>query len=219
MDIQIIEVHKRKCGWPKEGGLYLVTDERSEDGTLAAIVLIDPPIPVQRDPHRGPILVDGQKILARLPEDEWVIGSSAKTVAKKRADEVWEEMFGMPLSERLSTGDCKGIKTGEEAYERILSLVSWNRKVRDYFRMLAIMEIPNLPNAAPVYNDITHTIQGYVLTHGADNNDLVRLAGLCWKLYYAVPYRKRKDLTAVAQLLAGIGLVQDAREMMLGINP
>lgn len=212
-------VHKRGCGWPKEGGTYLVSEDASPNGTLARIVKIDPPIPTQRKPHRGPILVDGAKIMARLPEDEWVVGSSAKTVERKRADEVWVDMFGMSLKQRLSTGECYGMKTGEEAYQHLMDTVKWSRKAVDFFRQLAIQEVQNLPNVAPIYLRMTRTIQNYVRTRGADANDLVQIGAMCWEIYYAVPARKRSALTPLPYLLSSIGLVKDGREMLLAIAP
>ena len=216
---RIVYAKKRGCGWPKAGGVYLVSEDGSPDGALARVVQIDPPVPTQRKPHRGPILVDGQKILARAPEDEWVVGASAKTVQKNRADDVWKEMFGLPLEKRLLIGDCHGMSSADEAYQHLLNSVQWNNHAVHCLRQLAIEEIQNLPNVAPIYARIVRHIQDFALTRGTDPNHLVKVAAACWELFYAVPGRKRDKLTAVAHLLAAIGLVKDGRQMLMAINP
>ncbi len=219
MSVQVVYVRKRGCGWPKEGGVYLVTDEGSPNGVLARIVKIDPPVPMQRKPHRGPILVNGSKILDRAAEDEWVVGSSAKTVARNKADDIWREIFGMPLSKRLLVGDCYGIATADEAYSLLLEKVQFNKQALTFLRQLALDEIQNLPNVAPAYARVVEHIQNYAITRGTDPVHLVRAAGACWEMFYAVPGRKRSKLTPVANLLASIGLVKDGRQMLLTIRP
>lgn len=217
--VTVLHVRKRGCGWPKEGGVYMVSDDGSSNGVLARIVKIDPPIPMLRKPHRGPILVDGNVVLSRAPEDSWVVGSSAKTVERNRADEVWRDMFGMPLAKRLMVGDCYGLTSADEAYEHLLNTVDFNKQALNYLRQLALEDIQNLPNAAVNYANIVSHLQQYVLSRGTEPVHLVRAAGACWELFYAVPNRKRTKLAAVAYLLSSIGLVKDGRQMLMAINP
>jgi hypothetical protein len=174
---------------------------------------------MQRTPHRGPILVDGNIVLARAPEDEWVVGASARTMAKNKADNVWREIFGMSLAKRLSIGDCYGLTDASEAYENLLSKVHFNGQSMTFVRQMALDEIQNLPNVAPSYAKVVQHLQNYALSRGTDPVHLVRAAGACWEIFYAVPGRKRSKLTTVANFLASIGLVQDGRQMLLAIKP
>ena len=217
--IAVLHIRKRGCGWPKPGGIYLVTDQGSPNGVLARVVKIDPPIPMKRKPHRGPILVDGDIVLSRAPEDEWVVGASARTVAKNRADDVWREIFGLPLAKRLIIGDCHGLNSADEAYEHLLETVTFSKQALVYLRQLALEEIQNLPNAATHYAKIVHHLQQYALSKGTEPNHLVRAAGACWEMFYAVPGRKRSSLAPVAYLLSAIGLVKDGRQMLTAIQP
>jgi hypothetical protein len=210
-----IQVRKRFCGWPVEGGLYLVTDGGSREGVLAPVVLIDPPVPTQRKPHRGPLLVRGQHILDRLPEDKWVVGSSAKTVERNRADQVWEDLFGMPLRERLGMGACAEHKTADEAYAYLLDQVTFSKLVLKYMRDMAIDDIQNLPHVAPVYASMVRSLQEFVRSKGEARQELVRIAGLTWRLYNEVHHRHRSKLTMLPYMLAALGLPADGREMAL----
>lgn len=213
-----IFVKKRGCGWPKEGGVYMVSEAPQEDGALARVVLIDPPVPVQRKPHRGPILVDGAKILGRAPEDEWVVGTSAKTVERNKANDAWENIFGMSLNERLLLGDCVGFNTADAAYQHLLDTVSFHQSVVRFFREIAVREIQNLPNAAKPYDRLVKAIQKYALSRGTDNVPLVDMAAACWQLFNAVPRSKRGNMQPVANLLGALGLTNDARELHLVIR-
>ena len=55
-DIITRVVHRRGCGYPKEGGVY-VESIGTADGTLPRIVIISPPIPLDHT-HLGWVYVD-----------------------------------------------------------------------------------------------------------------------------------------------------------------
>jgi hypothetical protein len=142
----------RKCGKRKELGCYLVSREGTEDGALPHYVVADTPIPVQRKPHRSPVAVDGDAILARRPEEEWLAGSSARSAEKRSGDQWAMDVFGMTLTKRLTTGDCSGLKSADEAILHLSEKIVYSRKVSEYVRKLSmngVAEMPALPSRSP----------------------------------------------------------------------
>ena len=101
--MRIIVSSARECGERIPGGIYL-TSEGSDFGSLPLWVSIDPPIPCEDRFHRGPVLVDAEAVLGRLPEEEWFVGSSEEHRQKLRADEWAFDRFGMTTTMRRKIG-------------------------------------------------------------------------------------------------------------------
>ena len=204
----------RRCGRRKEGGMYLTTMEGSPDGCLPATSEVDSPIPVNRKPHRGPLVVDGDLILGRQPEEDWYVGSSADTIQKKKADQVWLEMFGMTPAKRLETGDCTGLKSTDEAYGLLLTKVQWSNRLATHLRNLTIVGVSEISNCALPFTQLVRNMQNAATTMEAA--DLVKVTASIWSLADAAPPKQREKVTRdLASMLACMGLQKDARDLLL----
>ncbi len=212
MKVTVIKQPVRGCGKRKPGGFYLVTAEPTEDGVLPAFSDIEAPIPMQRAPHRGPLVVDGDKILARMPEDAWLAGSSADTLEKKKGDAWAKDMFGMTFTKRMETGECRGAKTPEEALESLAKKVTCGKRVLDYIRIMTVNKVAELPNAAGPFMGMIKNIQEYSMSYNTVN--LVYAVGKIWSLADAVQPRHRPlVIDNLARMLTLMGLAFDAVEL------
>jgi hypothetical protein len=202
----------RKCGKRKEHSFYLVSSETSRDGILPNVSDIEDPIPMLRAPHRGPLAVDGDIVLARYPEEEWLVGASADTQEKNKSDRWAKNLFGMTLTKRLQTGECKGTKTAEEALDVLVSKVTWNSRLLDVIRQLTLNKVAELPNATEPFLALIRHTQDYGLQQDAQS--LVEAAGAAWRLAAAVQPRHRVlVVNQVATVLMYLGLMKDALEV------
>ena len=99
----------RKCGWRKEGGIYIVGNGATVGGSVSnscRFVRLDPPIPFPKEaptPGRGFIYVDGEAILEGRPPEEWGITPQRAELLKLS----WE-IWGLAYEERQRVGICKG---------------------------------------------------------------------------------------------------------------
>lgn len=208
--VEVIVQPVRGCGLRKEKGLYLRSEQGSKEGSLAATVVINPPIPTNRKSHRGPVVVDGHSILSRAPESMWLAGSSAARAEKQQGDQWAVSTFGMTLTKRVSLGECKGAKNPEEALDKLAGKVHWNKpKVSSVLREMALHGVQELPNMAGPYADLVRSVQSYHLqqTRGA----IIGTVASIWRMADKVQPRHRKDVDSyLAMLLTELGLSKDA---------
>jgi len=204
---------ERGCGRKKQGGVYLVT-EPSEGGILPLWISMHPPIPCEDNPHRGPVLVDADAVLQRLPENEWFVGSSAERLQKATADEWAINRFGMTATMRLRTGECVNVPDISEAMHCLLRQVMWNPvHIADAIRNLTDMEIHNMPKAAPHFASFIQHIQKFTNENMAE--ELVLAAGAVWRIADALPPKiMREDfLPHLMRILVVLNLKADALAM------
>ena len=210
--MRTIKSARRGCGLRTKGGAYLVS-EPSPNGVLPLWISFNPPIPCEDRFHRGPVLVDGDAILAKLPEEEWFVGSSADHREKLRADEWAIERFGMTTTMRMRTGVCKGATSIDEAMEILLRTVRWNNQaVYDALRSLTVSKIFDITNALPHLNSIIQHIQNF--PHESHAEELVLAAAAVWRTANALsPSKYDEYIPYLMRILTVIGLGKDAIAM------
>lgn len=137
--VYVLNPPPSECGDVVDQGLYI----RGIGGGFGGggggfIPLITPIVPPAGDPSgivtattkRSTLrLVDGDAILGHRPETEWLVGSSREAWAKQDWQQFHEDIFGMPLAERLENGWCEDMELSEAAVtlaNRQLSATAWN---------------------------------------------------------------------------------------------
>lgn len=204
-----ITTKTRGCGRREPRAVYLVS-EGSPFGSLPLWTTLHPPVPIEDKFHRGPVLVDGDAILARLPEDKWLVGSSAERRRKQDAQEWALERFGMTTYTRLSTGECDGLEGADKAMEHLLRTVQWHPRLVDYVRTLTVEEVHEIPRAQPHFNDLARSLQDFAKTQNA--RSLVYAAAAVWRIADSIPPSKlRGEIVAtLVSILYVLGLKKDA---------
>lgn len=96
----------RRCGYLKDGGVYLM-GLVSPDGTYPTAVPIEPAVPAQHKHFRGWRWVYGHAIRLRLPEEAWWCDSSSLTEHSKLMQRMDLLVFGMPWKWRKGAGFLK----------------------------------------------------------------------------------------------------------------
>jgi hypothetical protein len=157
--------------------------------------------------------VDADAVLARLPEEEWFVGSSADHREKLRADEWAIYRFGMTTTMRLRTGECKGMGGVDEAMAHLLTKVQWNTvHIRDAIRTLTNSQVVELPRVAEHFADFVEHIQNFQAENRAV--ELVLAAASIWRIAEHVPPRQRHSIIyALMRVLTVLGLTKDALAM------
>ena len=208
--IRLIEQPIRGCGRRKAFGLYLVSNQHSGDGALPDYSVVESPIPVQRKPHRTPVRVDGDNILRRLPEDEWLIGTSARTSEKKRGIQ-WEvEMFGMPTAKRMRTGVCLGQSDAEACIRTLESHLVWDQRATDVIRSMSMAGVAEIGEVSSDFAELIRAAQMFML-EGRQVSHLLTVAARAWSMAAKVKSRNTGIvIPLVADLLTLIGLGLDA---------
>jgi len=213
--LRIVVTSHRKCGTRKEGGVYAVTPDVSEDGRLALFTECHPPVPYQVKLHRGPRLVDAETVLDRQPMETWWMDSSAKTEEKKAGDAYFKEIFGMSLSKRLSVGECAGCRDASEALATLVSKIGMNprdRRVGDLFRAMTRQRIEEIARVGAHYTVFHQRLSSYIADNQLD--DLMGAQAALWRMAYAMPPRKWGEyIPFLVRFLALLGLSNDARAM------
>lgn len=139
-DVYVPDPPPSECGEVSDDGLYIrgIGGGGWGGGGGGLIPLIVPIVPPAGDPSgivtattkRSTLrLVDGDAILGHLPEKDWLIGSSREAWAKHDWQQFHEDIFGMPLAERLENGACEDMELSEAAVtlaNRQLSATAWN---------------------------------------------------------------------------------------------
>lgn len=129
-----------ECGDVEDDGLYIrgIGGGGWGGGRDGIIPLITPIVPpaggasgiVTSSTKRSTLrLVDGDAILAHRPEKDWLVGSSRDAWAQHDWHKIHEDIFGMPLAERLDHGACEGMELNEAVVTlagRQLSASAWN---------------------------------------------------------------------------------------------
>jgi len=100
--ITVIKEKRRGCGYRKKGGVYLVSEPGG--GVLPLFVLTEPPVPYTGKHFRGTVLVDLDRVLECLPEDEWLVGASRERHERQLRASAEIEQWGMSLKERERIG-------------------------------------------------------------------------------------------------------------------
>jgi hypothetical protein len=211
--IRVVEQPVRGCGKRKPGGTYLVS-ESSGDGQVPLITRLNPPVPVTTKFHRSTVLVNGNAILARQPEDEWLVGSSKKHAEKVRGDAWSFEVFGMTLTQRLTTGECKGEPDADVALAGLIGKVKITCHFLDLIKNLTETGAAEMPRASEHYARLVQTYQAYYLTHKVAH--LIELQAAIWRLGVTTPPSKRQQVIPVlARMLANMTLPKDSMAILL----
>lgn len=202
---------KRRCGWRKEGGVYIMGGmDVTKDGASAIFTLINPPIPYQVKVHRGPRIVNSAAVLWRRPMEEWWFGASKDHEEKKNADAWALSMFGM--TQRLKIGECAGLKGTDKALAHIASKIVWNPTVIKYYRELTLLGVGNLPRAAEPYDTLRSHIALIETNQKLDN--LLGIQAAIWRLADSIPPSARKQtIPVLTKMLALLNLPLDAIAM------
>lgn len=94
MSVQVRQVRRRGCGYPKPGGVYLESQGEA-GGTLPIIVIIDPPIPHNHF-HRGWVYIDLDAMLAKRQVS--YVGTSVASAEewhlRKKYEGIARDVFG-----------------------------------------------------------------------------------------------------------------------------
>lgn len=213
MDVKVIYGKVRKCGYRKEGGVYLdAGSDAGPNGTLPMFVRLNPPVPYPVKLHRGPRLVDGDPILARMPMDSWWYGASRETEDQKKTDK-WEEgVFGMTTIARLKGGVCANCQAAEEALGFLVGRVAWDNRLVSLLRDMTIAEVHNIPGLAGHFDGLRREFKAYIETKRVDH--LVLAQAEIWRLASKVPTNKREEvIPTLMRMLAVMDLAPDAAYM------
>ena len=215
MEIRRITQPVRKCGKRKDWAFYLVPLESSADGILPHFSVVDTPIPVQREPHRTAVVVHGDVILSHAPEAEWLAGSSAQAAEKKQGDAWAIQTFGMTLTKRLTTGDCRGLKSADEVIEHLVRNVHYSRKIADQVRELSIMGVQEFPRCSEPFAAMIRHLQVFAL---GDASGAVGFVAAVWRLANTLqPAKTSLVLPRLSAILMYSGLRQDAKLLITAL--
>lgn len=216
---KVVQVHVRKCGTRKKGGIYLVSrpGERGQEGVLPWWVTLNPPIPCEKKHHRGAIVVDGEAVLSREPERTWLAGASLDRAEKQDGDAWYIHRFGMSAHKRMTTGACEGAASIEQAYEILLGKVQFQSGLVPVMRHLGKSDIGEI--SAPVaaaYASLVKSLQ--VLKRARDVNHfshlLVLVVGAVWNLANSLPPSRRSEFSKpLTDLMVNLGVPEDALEI------
>lgn len=211
MEIRRITQPVRKCGKRKQWGAYLVTLAGGPGGILPHVSVVDTPIPVQRNPHRSPVIVDGSMILARAPESDWLAGSSLKSAEKKQGDQ-WAIMnFGMPLEKRYLTGNCRLSHTPDEAIHLILANVKYDWQIGPRVKSLGQQKVHEMPRCSEPYASMVRHLQAFAT---GDAAAAVGFVAAIWRLAYALqPGKRSQVIPTLSAILMYAGLQHDATDI------
>jgi len=206
--MRTIRSSKRGCGYRSKGGTYLVS-EGSPGGILPLWVSTTSPVPCEDRLHRGPVLVNGEAILARRTEEEWFVGSSADHREKLRADEWSLARFGMTTTMRLRIGECADLAGVDKAMEHLLSGVRWSPvHLRDAILNLTKTQVTELPRVAEDFATFVENIQCFEETTKAEN--LVYAAAAIWRIADKIsPSQRTVVIPHLMRILVILGLNKD----------
>lgn len=123
--VQVRQVMRRGCGYPKPGGVYLESQGEA-GGTLPIIVVIEPPIPHDHF-HRGWVYIDLDEMLAK--QQVSYVGTSVASA------EEWHLRQKFQGIARDVFGDGVRIKNGQiirfrDTAARILTNSGWQPGAR-----------------------------------------------------------------------------------------
>ena len=210
--MRIIVSSARECGERIPGGIYL-TSEGSDFGSLPLWVSIDPPIPCEDRFHRGPVLVDAEAVLGRLPEEEWFVGSSEEHRQKLRADEWAFDRFGMTTTMRRKIGVAAGTLGADEVMETLLGSVNWNQGgLTNVISVLTDLEVAEIPRVAEHFAALISHIQEFPEEQNA--MCLVRAVAATWRIAENLPPRFRVSIIPnLMRVLVILGVHEDAWAM------
>ncbi len=138
--VYVLNPPPSECGKVEKDGMYIrgIGGGGWGGGSGGIIPLIVPIVPAAGDASgivtattkRSTLrLVDGDAILAHRPETDWLVGTSRDAWAKHDWHQFHEDIFGMPLAERLENGWCEDMELSEAAVtlaHRQLSAAGWN---------------------------------------------------------------------------------------------
>jgi hypothetical protein len=207
--VRTVHAQRRGCGYPKEGGYYLVS-EGEEDGVLPLFVEIDPPIPT-REPHtRSYVEVNGDNILKRLPESEWAAGAT-----KDRQDrDSWAvDWLGMPLSKRKKFGVCEGLSDEGECLDMLLEVVKYRPGYT--FTSVQNMSKMGVANLCPeAFASTVKNIQRYL--REKDKTYLVKAVAAVHRMPREAGTRQAKVKPHVMAILQTLNLGADALDIARG---
>lgn len=118
--IEVRQVSRRGCGYPKPGGVYLES-QGEVGGTLPIIVVIDPPIEHTHF-HRGWVYIDLDEMLAK--QQVSYVGTSVASAEewhlRKKFDGIARDVFGDSV--RIKSGQIIRFR---DAAARILTAAGW----------------------------------------------------------------------------------------------
>jgi hypothetical protein len=207
MAVQTITQPVRGCGRRKEYGLYLETSQGTSEGVFELFNIIDPPVSIHRGAHRGFLIVDGSKILRRMPEEEWYQGASKDTIEKKRADSWAIDTFGMTLTKRTSLGECEFAETANEAYSLLEDKVKITSTAP--FALLELTNVGIEKYAPSSFASLVQSLKMYNLYGGSVH--LIKATASTWRIMEEIPPSKRQDYRRPCMLmLASLGLAKDS---------
>jgi hypothetical protein len=208
-----IEEPERECGLQTPHGIYLKA-ETGSGGSLPLWVTLHPPIPCADKPHRSPVIVDGRKILARLPEDAWLAGTSAERLEKEHGNQWALETFGMTSSRRMDIGECKGMKNADLALSVLQTKVVWDKRVTNFVRNLSIEKVADMPRVSEHFASMVRGFQEYSMD--GDANHLVKSVASIWSIAENIaPTRRIKIIPQLASILVLMGLMHDAMDIRM----
>lgn len=207
-----LKTKTRKCGRKSKGAVYLVGGTPSKEGASPVFTLITPPVPYQVKQHRSWRLVDDYALLLRMPMEEWWVGSSGIAEEKKRGNEYWKDLFGLPIEKRKDHGVCANVRDADEILATLAGRVKWNDKLVSLFRELTKKSAQNLPNAALHFDRLRTSLVEYVDQRSVDA--LVNIQARVWDIGSVVPKKQRNSVLPVLErMLVLMDLAEDALYM------
>lgn len=212
--MRTIQTSTRKCGTMQEGGVYVLT-EGSADGILPMFVRLNPPVPYDNMPHRGPKYVDGAQILGRKPRGDWWIASTKKHEEGK-AGKAWElETFGMTSGVRLKVGAGQDFKTLDSFYEWLYNSVTWDDSIHRTLRRMTNMSIPDIGAITEHYAALIRHLQTY--QDSLDRQHLVSALAAIWRIHRHCPAdQKLRVYPQLSALCYYLNVKEDGFAIMYG---
>jgi hypothetical protein len=210
--MRTINSHVRKCGKRIPGGIYL-TSEGSKFGSLPLWVSLTTPIPCEDRFHRGPVLVDAEAVLKRLPEEEWYVGSSEAHRQKLKSDEWAIDRFGMTTTLRFKIGVAAGSSGADEAMDKLFGSVKWNPEaLSKTIMLLTEQNIAEIPQVTEHYAALISHIQDFPGENTAMS--LIKAVAATWRIAEALPpLQKIVIVPNLMRLLVVLGVHDDAWAM------
>jgi hypothetical protein len=147
----------------------------------------------------------------------WWEGASAETGTKKAGDAWAFEHFGMTIKRRISTGECRGAKSAEEALTILVSKIGYSDSVVNALQQVAMNKTQELPRVSSEYNTLHQAFVSYAETGGVQS--LMQAQAAVWRMVAMVPPKQREKHTpALVRLLAAMGLRDDAMALYTTIK-
>lgn len=163
------------------------------------------------------VLVDGNAIVSRYPEDEWLAGTSKRRLEKERGDQWAISVFGMTTTTRLRTGDCQDCATAEEALNKLAERIKFGMGALQIIRSLSEQGVQDMPNMQAPFTKLLRSTQEFA--YGRSKGHLLQSVAAVWEMAGGcIPIKRAEIIPSLSRLLYFYGLIIDAADLYLRYN-